>query len=363
MTPLEHIIKQEIAGSGPMSVERYMTLCLSDPDHGYYIKQDPFGRAGDFITAPETSQMFGELIGVWCVDLVQRSHALSALNLIELGPGRGTLLCDLVRAGRTSSPAFADAIHLVEQSPALRRVQRETLKDAGLDARWHKGLDSIPRGAFIAIANEFFDALPIRQYQQTASGWRQRAIGLDSNGVLAFTTGDEPVSESAIPPGLRDQPQGAIVECCPGAQAIVAQLADRMRSHPGIALIIDYGPRRSGAGDTLQAVARHARTPVLQAPGDADLTAHVDFSALAALARQKGAAVYGPCTQRAFLLALGLEARASRLARSAGRTQARLITAAVERLAGVRAMGHLFKVMMIASKSMPVPEPFHSARP
>jgi NADH dehydrogenase [ubiquinone] 1 alpha subcomplex assembly factor 7 len=351
---LRREIAELIATEGPISVERYMALALSHPRHGYYRSRDPFGAKGDFITAPEISQMFGELIGLWAVDCWTRMGEPERIALIELGPGRGTLMADALRAARLS-PRFLAALslHLVETSEALRVKQRETLgraKSAGLPINWHERFAEIPEGAFILVANEFFDALPVRQYLRDAKGWRERLVGLDDEGRLAFGL------STGVEAALRlDAPPGAIFEMCPHGLALAREIAARLIFANGAALLIDYGHTRQGFGDTLQAVRRHEFVDPLEEPGEADLTAHVDFAALGGVARDAGAALHGPVTQGALLRALGIEARAQRLKAGAGADQAAAIDAALARLTGEGKgeMGALFKAMALSSPSLP----------
>jgi len=363
MTPLAHRIRTLISRDGAMPVERFMALCLGDPDHGYYMNRDPFGRAGDFITAPEVSQMFGELIAMWCIDFWRRLSAPEPLRLVELGPGRGTLMTDLVRAAGKVVPAFAAAcdIHLVDTSPALREVQQRTLAGVGIAARWHDRLEKCPTGPSIVIANEFFDALPIRQYARTADGWRERGVTVGADNRFCFTTLPGPVDPAAIPGTIAGAATGAIFERSPAAAQVIADLAKRFSADPGIALIIDYGPGRSGHGETLQALSGHRPAGVLERPGAVDLTAHVDFEYLIGLGRQHGLEAHGPVPQGVFLNALGLAARVETLSNGTDGATRRAIASAAERLAGGQQMGQHFKVIMITSHGAPVPEPFASA--
>jgi NADH dehydrogenase [ubiquinone] 1 alpha subcomplex assembly factor 7 len=354
MTALRGELAWLIASEGPISVERYMGLALSHPRHGYYRSRDPFGARGDFITAPEISQMFGELIGLWAADCWAKMGNPEGLALVELGPGRGTLMADALRAAR-AMPGFLEAssVHLVETSEVLRAAQRDTLAradTAGVPIAWHGRFADIPEGPLILIANEFFDALPIRQYMRGAQGWRERLIGLDDKGALAFGL------SANIEPALRlVAPEGAVLEICPEGLALTRDIATRLLANGGAALVIDYGHVRPGFGDTLQAMRRHRFVDPLAAPGEADLTAHVDFAALGRAARDAGAALHGPVRQGDLLRALGIEARAQRLKMSAIPPQAAAIDAALARLTGEAAgeMGALFKAMAIASPSLP----------
>ncbi|CAA9330821.1 MAG: SAM-dependent methyltransferase, MidA [uncultured Microvirga sp.] len=345
MTLLEEL-RGIIALEGPISVERYMELCLAHPAYGYYATRDPFGVRGDFTTAPEISQMFGEMIGLWAVEVWERLGSPRPLRLVEFGPGRGTLMADLLRAARVR-PAFLEAVsvHLVETSPALRRAQRERLREVATPVEWHPRFGEVPGGPTIAVANEFLDALPVRQYVATERGWCERLVGLGPEGKLAFGLSGEPAALRRS--GGRP---GSLLEQAPARAAIVAELAARLAAQGGAALLIDYGYEGPALGDTLQAVRAHTFADPLAHPGDADLTAHVDFGALGAAALTAGGAVAGPVEQGAFLRALGIEARADRLKRDATPAQACAVEAAFGRLIGRDRdqMGQLFKVFAIS---------------
>jgi NADH dehydrogenase [ubiquinone] 1 alpha subcomplex assembly factor 7 len=355
MTPLEAELRRIIAADGPISVATYMGLCLGHPLHGYYTTRDPFGRAGDFITAPEISQMFGELIGLWAAAVWQAMGAPARLALVELGPGRGTLMADALRAARVV-PAFAAAldVHLVEASPVLQRRQQETLAPLGVPLAWHRELAAVPDGALIVIANEFFDALPVHQAVKTPSGWHERMIGIGSDGRLTFALHPDPLPGFAtvVPEAVAGAPTGAVYEWRSGD--IAADIARRVATHGGAALAIDYGHGESALGETLQAVGRHGFADPLATPGDVDLTAHVDFAALARVARAAGARVHGPLSQGAFLRRLGIEARAAALRAKATAAQAPDIDGALARLigSGGEAMGELFKAVAFADRKL-----------
>ncbi|BBE72618.1 class I SAM-dependent methyltransferase [Oharaeibacter diazotrophicus] len=347
MNPLGERIRALIAATGPIPVADYMALALGDPEHGYYATRDPFGATGDFVTAPEISQMFGELIGIWCLAVHAALGAPASVRLVELGPGRGTLMRDLLRAARLAPDFLAAAdVHLVETSPHLRQVQAASL--AGLAApTWHADVATLPPGPAIVVANEFFDALPIRQFVRAGGGWAERRVGLSDDGGLAFGLAAGTVDPALLPPGAEAAPEGAVAEVNLAAEAIAARLAARIAAEGGALLAIDYGHAESGFGDTLQAVRRHAYADALAAPGEADLTAHVDFGALARACRAAGARVHGPVTQGEFLLSMGLLERAGRLGAGRSERERETIVAAVERLAGPEEMGTLFKVMAV----------------
>ena len=350
MSALLDELKETIALEGPITVERYMALCLSHPVHGYYRTRDPLGAAGDFTTSPEISQMFGELLGLWAIEVWATMGAPASLRLAELGPGRGTLMADLLRAAQIR-PAFADALdlHLVETSPVLRARQEEQLGNVPAPVAWHQRFEEIPRGPAIVIANEFFDALPIRQFERAERGWRERLVDLAPDGSLAFGLADRCEAQMNTASGIGD-----VLEWPAAAIEATREIVKRLVEGGGAALIIDYGYEGPAFGDTLQAVSQHRFVDPLESPGEADLTAHVDFRRLAMLAREHGAAVLGPVTQGAFLRSLGIEARAGRLKQVASAAQATEIDAALERLIGTgpEGMGGLFKVMALADPTL-----------
>lgn len=359
MSALADRLYQAIAREGAITVARYMAEALGHPEHGYYTRSDPLGAAGDFTTAPEISQMFGELIGLWCLDRWRAMGGPRPVRLIELGPGRGTLMADALRATRLDTDFLSAAeIHLVEMSPALRGKQAAVLK--GQRATWHAALATVPAGPLILVANEFFDALPIHQFERTAEGWHERLVTLDAGtGAFAFTL--EPtcaITEVTMP---ATAPIGAIFETRPDATALAQEIGTRLLDAGGAALVLDYGHSRAGLGDTLQAVRRHAPHAVLEDPGEADLTAHVDFEALARAAGRAGAAVHGPVTQGAFLGALGIASRAKTLLTKATPTQAVEIEAAHRRFTEPDAMGNLFKAVALTPPGAPAPAGFDRA--
>jgi SAM-dependent MidA family methyltransferase len=350
---LEAELRRLIAAEGPLPVARYMALCLSHPRHGYYMGRDPFGRAGDFITAPEISQMFGELLGLWAADVWQLMGSPSRVLVTELGPGRGTLMADALRATKALAPFRAAlSVHLVEMSPVLRERQRMTLAAHSTDVSisWHHDLMELPDAPLIVLANEFFDALPVNQAVRTNDGWHERAVGIDAEGRLAFGLQPARIPGFArlLPRHLANAPPGAVYEW--RSDTLVAELCRRMRAFGGAALMIDYGHTESGLGDTLQAVHSQTFADPLATPGEADLTAHVDFAALGAAALRFGARVHGPLTQGDFLRRLGIEVRAAKLKRAATAEQTAAIDAALARLVGMgeHEMGGLFKAMALA---------------
>lgn len=360
-TPLALKLKERIRREGPITVAQYMRACLQDPEHGYYRTRTAIGRAGDFITAPEISQVFGELIGLWAAIVWQQMGSPSRVNLVELGPGRGTLIKDALRAARIV-PGFHGAlsVHLVESNEPLRVMQRAALADFSGSVTWHDDIfaslghgRAIAAGATIIIANEFLDADPISQWVFQGGQWHERGVDLDEAGKLRFTT--FAASDDFTPTMGPDYvPQaGDINERC----AILAEMGVMISSslqHPFAALFIDYGHTRSAPGDTLQAVEAHKSVSPLFAPGESDLTAHVDFEMFENLCTEgnPGAAVDGPVTQAEFLGSLGIMERASRLM-SANPAKAHEIELGIARLMAVPGMGSRFKVMGVRSKDLP----------
>ncbi len=354
MSELAARLLKRIARQGPITVAEYLAEALTHPRQGYYMTGDPFGARGDFVTAPEISQMFGEMIGLWCADTWQHLGTPAALTLIELGPGRGTLLADLLRAARVV-PGFREALdlHLVEVSPALRALQAQSLD--GVGATWHQSLAEVPQGRpLLVIANEFFDALPVRQFERTPEGWRERLVGLTPEGDdLAFgLSPPAPYAEALVSEALRAAAPGAVAEVAPAALSVAAEIGRRLVEDGGAALIADYGYAAPDGRPTLQALRRHRREDVLAAPGEADLTAHVDFGALARAAREAGAEAWGPLPQGDFLDALGIATRASRLAAGATPEEAAEVRAALHRLTAPEEMGTLFKVLVLTAPGL-----------
>jgi SAM-dependent MidA family methyltransferase len=358
-SPINTEIRNLIRSAGPMPVSRYMEICLTHPEHGYYMTRDPLGREGDFTTAPEVSQMFGELLGLWAAAVWKSMGMPDPVRLIELGPGRGTMMADVLRAIRVL-PTFyqAASVHMVEINPALIDRQKETLRSARANANWHRSIDEVPDGPSIILANEYFDALPVHQVIRQQHGWHERVVDLNSSSQLVFTVGAEPLKhfDVLLPPLVRAAPVGAIFEWRPNHE--IMRIARRLRDFGGAALIIDYGHMRSDAGDTFQAIARHSFTDPLRNPGQADLTAHVDFQALALGAEDAGALVHGPVEQGEFLNRLGIETRAATLMSKANAQVSADISSALRRLTGTGrgAMGALFKVLGVSDqrlKSLP----------
>ena len=352
MTPLGRRLFERIAATGPITVADYMAECLMHPEHGYYATRDPFGRAGDFVTAPEMSQMFGELLGLALAQAwVDRGEPRAVLA--ELGPGRGTLMADALRAvARVAGFREAVAVHLVEGSPVLRARQAAAL--AGQEVAWHQRIDSLPEAPLFLVANEFLDALPVRQFVREGASWRERAVGL-RDGRLAF--GLSPAAPRAeLVSRLADTREGEVVETGAPAVAVVAQAAARVARHGGVALFLDYGGWRS-RGDTLQAVREHAFADPLETPGEADLTAHVDWEPVANAAAAAGARVAGPVPQGVLLERLGITARAQALARGLTGPALEAHVAAHRRLTHPEGMGTLVQALAVFDRG-PTPPGF-----
>ena len=345
MSAVADRLKRRLALEGGITIAAYMEAALAGTG-GYYRDNDPLGADGDFITAPEVSQMFGELIGLWCVDTWERLGTPASFHLVEIGPGRGTLMQDALRAARVS-PAFLAAkhLHLIEINAALKAQQAERLKDHG--PVWHDSLNEVPAGPILLIANELFDALPIHQFVMTASGWRERMV-VSQNDGLAFALGAPGAALSLLQPAHLAAQPNEIVEVSPASIALTDAIARRVASAGGAALFIDYGPATSGTGDSFQALRRHKFHDPLMNPGEADLTAHVDFAALALAAQQAGAATFGPITQGDFLRSLGLELRADMLAAKADAATAEILRRQCRRLIAPDEMGRLFKALALA---------------
>ncbi|MDA0261174.1 MAG: SAM-dependent methyltransferase [Proteobacteria bacterium] len=350
-------IAATIRHSGPISIAHYMSEAIANQTHGYYATQQPFGLEGDFITAPEVSQMFGELVGLWCASLWSQMGRPETVNLVELGPGRGTLMADAWRAAG-AQPGFHDAanLHFVEVSPKLRQQQQHALTDARPRSgpHWHIEFAAVPSGPLVLIANELLDALPIHQYQRMTTGWHERLVDIAPEPeTFRVVLAPQPVeTPETVPQVFAGTPIGAVVECCPAAEALVTQVAERCKADGGGALFVDYGYTESSPHETLQGVRRHAGHPVFVAPGSADLCAHVDFARLHAVATGAGVPVWGPIGQGDLLTALGIDARAERLKQNAATEQCVAIDSAVDRLVSSAKMGALFKAMAITGPGL-----------
>jgi len=345
MTALKERIATLIAANGPLSVADYMAICLFDPQHGYYTSREPFGLHGDFTTAPEISQMFGELVGVWIGSAWEALGRPQPVAIAEIGPGRGTLMKDVLRTLGRLTPALHSGacFAMIETSPRLTAIQKKTLGHDSARIKWHSRLETLPPMPLIIVGNEIFDAIPTRQFVLTANHWRERAVGLDEAGGLQFVATATSLDPSLLP---RKAAEGDIFEFAPARTALMEWIAEPIAAHGGAGLFIDYGYLTHGIGDTLQALRQHRYEDVLASPGEADLTSHVDFAALAGAARSKGLEAWST-TQGDFLLRMGLLERAGRLGSGAGPERQEAIRGEVERLAGPDAMGNLFKVLAI----------------
>jgi SAM-dependent MidA family methyltransferase len=357
VSAFEGRLRRLILEHGPISVARFMALALAHPGGGYYARRDPLGVAGDFVTAPEVSQLFGELVGLalaqhW-LDLGRPSRVL----LVELGPGRGTLMADALRAARIV-PGFLEAVdvHLVETSPVLRERQAAALER--LPVRWHDELAGVPQDRpALLVANEFLDALPIRQFVRRSGRWHERLVAVDETGDFRFVLAPRPTPFPLVAEGdPEDPPDGTVLELGPAREALAEAIAARVVAQSGLALLIDYGDDADTAmlGDTLQAVRRHARIDPLAAPGEVDLSAHVDFGAIGRRAAGAGAATYGPVGQATFLGRLGIELRLRQLLGRAMPTQREALESGCARLVAPDQMGELFKVMALTAPTTPL---------
>lgn len=349
MNALEADIREMIALQGPLGLETYINLALQHPLHGYYRRQMPIGASGDFITAPEISQMFGELLGLWAADVHQCMGAPERIMLVELGPGRGTLMRDALRAARVAQSFFsALEVHLVEVNQSLRAAQAEALQASGLTPHWHDSMASLPDAPMIVIANEFFDCFPVQQFLHRDGAWHEVCVALNDEDQLHLAAAPQTV------PGLPEgAPDAALLEIGASAHRAMHDLCARITRYGGAALVIDYGSTTSRLGSSLQALRAHRRVDPLNDPGETDITAHIDFSSLARAAKAAGLNVAGLVTQCNFLRAIGIETRAAALMQRADDAGRVLIEAALTRLLGDDpGMGQLFKVLGVASAGL-----------
>jgi len=335
-----------------------MDLALNHPDYGYYQSRDPFGAGGDFVTAPEVSQVFGELIGLWLATAWQEAGRPTPFRLVELGPGRGQLMADILRA-TSKVPGFqagAD-IHLVESSKRLSDLQRGKL--AGHEIAWHEGLETVPTGPLFLIANELFDALPTHQLVRSETGWMERLVTRDGEGGLTFVQGGASAALVEMLTALPDTEPGQIAELSPARENLAKRVGERLRRDGGVAIIIDYGAWVDRAtGDTLQAVQAHRQVGPLTSPGEVDLTTQVDFRRLGLAAADGGADLFGPVPQGTFLRTLGIEIRMAALLKKADDRQRQSLREALFRLTDASTMGELFKVLVLGSPDSPPPPGF-----
>lgn len=359
-TPLEERLIQLIKLKGPITVADYMADALGHPHDGYYMSQEAIGAAGDFTTSPEISQVFGELIGLWLVEVWRQMGSPKPFNLVELGPGRGVLMADILRAARLR-PEFTQSaqVWLLEQSGRLRHEQQKRLRASGAKPLWADTLTDIPAAPSLIVANEFFDCLPIRQFKRTAEGWREVLVGLTSEEAkLDFVLSRTPPPVEYGLPNASSCGEGEIFEKSFATEEFISELCSILKEQTGAALVIDYGHMRSGLGETLQSVRNHKYWPVLASPGLADITAHVDFEAMMRTSIDNGAAAHGPVTQGVFLERLGLTLRVEMLCKGKNQTNAENIRASATRISAPDQMGEIFKVMSITSPSLAPPPGF-----
>jgi len=356
MTALRERLVRLIEATGPLSVADYMAHCLFDPEQGYYTTREPFGVSGDFTTAPEISQMFGELVAIWLYNAWTLAGRPETVVLAEIGPGRGTLMKDVVRILHQLDPGFVrqTRFELVETSPRLREIQRATLADSLPAFAWHDSVATLPDGPLFIVGNELFDAVPQPQYVATDRGWRERMVGLDAAGNLCFAAGAGIPDRQLLPAGADSAPEGSIFELAPARSALMSGIAARIGRHGGAGLFFDYGYEGPALGDTLQALRRHAPDDVLAHPGEADLTSHVDFAALAQAARQENLTTRF-MDQGEFLLGMGLLERAGALGAQADAATRQRLQGEVDRLARPEQMGRLFKVLMVHTPGLVLP--------
>ncbi|MEO9340181.1 class I SAM-dependent methyltransferase [Mesorhizobium sp. SB112] len=352
MTPLNERIRAQVATEGPMTVADYMALCLFHPQLGYYTTREPFGAAGDFTTAPEISQMFGELIGAWLASAWLDAERPMPVTVAEIGPGRGTLMKDILRVlQRLDRDLFSSAhFAMIETSSRLTEIQKETLSGIDANVVWQNSIETLPDFPLFIIGNELFDAIPMRQFVFSGGKWKERVVGLDENGALRFAAGAGSLDPALLPADADKAEDGAIFEIAPARNNLMSGIAERIARSGGAGLFIDYGYRETALGDTFQALRKHDYEDVLASPGEADLTSHVDFSMLATSAEAQGLATK-LTTQGEFLLSMGLLERAGALGANADEATRERLRGEVERLAGPDAMGELFKVLEISRKS------------
>jgi len=346
---LKSRIADLIEAQGPMSVAQFMTMALLDPKEGYYATRDPFGEGGDFTTAPEISQMFGEMVGLWLVQAWADQGAPKNPRLVEMGPGRGTLMADILRVAQVAPDFMTDLdVVLIEASPTLQAMQADKLRGLGADVSWQAQFDdSLADRPLFLVANEFFDALPLRQYVKTPRGWCERMVTV-LNGELTFALAPVAVPSAAIPADRANAPDGGVYEASPAATALAEDIARIIAAKGGAALMIDYGyGEGTGFSETLQAVSGHRFADALTEPGEDDISAHVDFAALAQAGKRGGASVFGPVTQGLFLANIGITERAEQLMK-ANPGEAEKLLGAIERLIGNDQMGKLFKALAFA---------------
>lgn len=364
MSGLPDFIRGIIAQDGPIPVSRFFELALSGRDDSYYMNRDPFGAGGDFITSPEISQVFGECIGAWCIDLWRQMGSPSSFRLVELGPGRGTLMSDMLRAGRMHAPFIeACTVSFVEVSPFLRKLQQQRLSTFPAERTfWFERFEQVPADRpMIVIANEFFDALPARQFVRTDKGWFERCVGLDSQGDFMFGVAPEPEVSARIPERLVSSRAGSVFEVSEASVLTAGLIGRALHGCGGALLAIDYGFEGPAIGDTLQAIKSHRHVDVLDYVGDCDLTFHVDFSTLAAALTRQGAHCLGVVEQGALLRSLGARERTEQLKARASAAQATKLENAFVRLTSPEGMGRLFKALCAVSPTTLSPAGFQAS--
>jgi len=349
MTVLEQRLQKLIATQGPITISQFISLCLADKEQGYYHQADPFGAQGDFITAPEVSQMFGEMLGLWVVNIWQKWDQPQEFVFCEMGPGRGTLMDDMVRTIKKLSPDFFDhaRVILIETSQKLRSVIAEKLKPHELAIEFADTVEKLPLCPLILVSNELLDCLPIHQYVRGQGGWHERMVALDAAGHLCFSLSPHLIDSALLPPHANDAPLGTLIEISPAREGLIAWLAQHISTTKGAALFIDYGALTGGFGDTLQALSKHAYQDPLARPGAHDLTSHVDFAALCAQAQASGCTT-ATATQGEFLERLGIQQRAAQLCAGRDPSMQQKIALALERLTADQEMGSLFKVFCLS---------------
>lgn len=362
MSQLKQRLVSLIKSSGPITVAEYMTICLLDPIDGYYPTRDPLGSDGDFITAPEISQMFGEVLGLWIIQSWRDLGSPSLLHLVELGPGRGIMMADMLRAAKLD-PDCLSALNviLIDASASLEAVQANSLADVSIPVSWVKDFSDIPDGPAIILGNEYLDCSPIRQFIQKdsfagAGGWHERVVA-EREGKLDFALSPIPINaqlQKALPAAHKEARKDQLLEVSHSSQLLLDQMNARFDRHPGRALFIDYGPEDTEFGDSLQALKRHKKVGVFSDPGNTDLTARVDFGALGEFATGLNMPTHGPVTQATFLSRLGIEVRAVALARSSPETKEKLARQ-LDRLMSTDQMGQLFKAICFQSDGLPQP--------
>ncbi len=344
MNTLEKIIREVISKQGAISIAAYMELALQHPEHGYYRTQEPIGRTGDFITAPEVSQLFGEMIGVWCAEAWRCLGRPAPFALVELGPGHGTMMQDVLRS-TANVGGFPEAkkLFLVETNELLRKRQQELLRDV----TYIDDVTQVVPWPLVIVANEFFDALPVRLFEKTFRGWAERMVTVEE---AAFGLALRPLTDAEtllVPQSIREAPPGTVFEFSPAAQVMMRDIARTLVARKGKMLLIDYGYVAPSGSPTVQALSNHVSTNILERPGEIDLTAHIDFSALAGIARANGAKTSAIVGQGEFLTNCGIEIRADALKKRATFQQAADVDSGLKRLVHDDQMGSLFKVLEI----------------